>query len=59
MIEKLIAEMIAYYAGDAPRIQHFIKVHSFSRAIAVLEAALQKIFKTETGIRFCREMFGV
>ncbi|MCD8150257.1 MAG: phosphohydrolase [Clostridiales bacterium] len=37
MIEKLIAEMIQYYAGDAPRIQHFMKVHDFSRTIAVLE----------------------
>ncbi|MCD8046769.1 MAG: HD domain-containing protein [Clostridiales bacterium] len=37
MIEKLIAEMIAYYKGDARRIQHFLKVHSFSRTIALLE----------------------
>ena len=37
MIEKLIAEMIRYDAGDAARIQHFIKVHDFSRTIGVLE----------------------
>ncbi len=37
MIENLISEMIAYDAGDAPRIQHFMKVHDFARTIAVLE----------------------
>ncbi len=37
MIEKLISEMITYYQGDAPRIQHFMKVHDFSKTIAVLE----------------------
>ncbi|MCC8152580.1 MAG: HD domain-containing protein [Lachnospiraceae bacterium] len=37
MIEQLIVEMITYYAGDAPRIQHFLKVHDFARTIAVLE----------------------
>lgn len=26
--------MIAYFAGDPKRIQHFIKVHSFSKLIA-------------------------
>ncbi|MCD8217152.1 MAG: phosphohydrolase [Clostridiales bacterium] len=46
MIEKLIAEMIQYYAGDAPRIQHFMKVHDFSRTIAILEGMDQKTLFT-------------
>lgn len=37
MTEKLINEMIGYYQGDPKRIQHFLKVYSFSRTIAVLE----------------------
>ncbi|SFC30299.1 hypothetical protein SAMN05421842_10295 [Clostridium uliginosum] len=37
MIEQLIKEMIAYYEGDPKRIQHFIKVHNFSKTIGVLE----------------------
>ncbi|MDD6797168.1 MAG: HD domain-containing protein [Clostridia bacterium] len=34
---KLIAAMIEYDKGDARRIQHFMKVHDFSAAIAALE----------------------
>lgn len=34
---KLIAAMAAYDKGDAMRIQHFIKVHSFAATIARLE----------------------
>lgn len=32
-INRLIGAMIDYYRGDARRIQHFIKVHSFARFI--------------------------
>lgn len=37
MINRLLAEMIKYYSGDAKRIQHFIKVHSFAKMIGELE----------------------
>lgn len=33
MIYDLIMEMTRYYSGDPRRIQHFLKVHSFSRLI--------------------------
>ena len=32
-IEKLTALAIAYDAGDAKRIQHFIKVYAYSRLL--------------------------
>ncbi len=34
---KLMAAMLEYDKGDAPRIQHFIKVHNFAATIARLE----------------------
>ena len=37
MIQKLIREMIAYDQGDAKRIQHFLKVHSFAKLIGTAE----------------------
>lgn len=37
MIQKLMQKMIEYYSGDPKRIQHFIKVHSFSRYIGLRE----------------------
>ncbi len=37
MIQKLTEKMIEYYAGDPKRIQHFIKVHAFSRYIGLRE----------------------
>lgn len=33
MINKLMKKMIAYYAGDPKRIQHFMKVYEFARLI--------------------------
>ena len=38
MHERLIAQMIAYDAGDPKRIQHFMKVYAFAQAIGTLEA---------------------
>ena len=32
-IDRLYMEMIRYYQGDPKHIQHFVKVHSFSRLI--------------------------
>lgn len=37
-ISKLISEMIDFDAGNPQRIQHFIKVHEFSRLIGIMEA---------------------
>lgn len=34
---RLIEAMVAYDEGDAPRIQHFVKVHNFAATIAALE----------------------
>ena len=36
-ISSLFFKMISYMAGDARRIQHFTKVHAFSRLIGSLE----------------------
>lgn len=36
-IARLLAAMTAFDAGDPRRIQHFIKVHSLARTIALLE----------------------
>ena len=39
-MERLTARyhrMVAYYAGDPARIQHFVKVHSFARRIGLAE----------------------
>ncbi|WP_330428348.1 hypothetical protein [Coprococcus sp. OM06-25] len=31
-------KMIEYYAGDSRRVHHFLKVHSFAKLIAEMEA---------------------
>ena len=36
-ITTLHAEMIKEYHGDAKRIQHFCKVHSYAKLIAEME----------------------
>lgn len=37
MINKLVYKMMTYYSGDAKRIQHFTKVHSFAKLIGEME----------------------
>lgn len=37
MIEDLFLKMFEFYSGDPHQIQHFIKVHSFSRRIGIAE----------------------
>lgn len=37
MLNKLFLEMIQYYAQDANRIQHFVKVHAFAKLIGEME----------------------
>lgn len=36
-LASLMAAMAAYDHGDAPRIQHFVKVHNFAATIGLLE----------------------
>ena len=65
-IEKLTALAIAYDAGDAKRIQHFCKVHSYAKLIAETENVDKKcLFIIETaalthdiGIHVCEEKYG-
>ena len=65
-LDDLFLKMISYYGGDTKRIQHFIKVHSFSRIIAVgeqmdesslfiLEAAA---YTHDIGIKPAEEKYG-
>lgn len=63
---KLSQKMISYYAGDAKRIQHFIKVHSFASMIGkeegmspreqvILEAAA---YVHDIGIKESERIYG-
>ena len=66
MINKLHVEMIHLYNGDAKRIQHFCKVHSYAKLIAEMENVDKDVlFVIETaalthdiGIRYCEEKYG-
>ena len=66
MINQLHLAMIELYKGDAKRIQHFCKVHSYSKMIAetenvdkncqfIIEAAA---LTHDIGIHFCEEKYG-
>ena len=66
MLEELMMKMIEFDCGDPKRIQHFIKVHSFSKLIGekegldahtlfVLEAAS---ILHDIGIRVSEEKYG-
>jgi len=37
LLDQVYLEMIQYNSGDARRIQHFVKVHSFARIIGIGE----------------------
>ena len=66
MINRLHAEMISLYAGDAKRIQHFCKVHSYSKLIAEMENVDEEtLFILEAaalthdiGIHTCEKKYG-
>ena len=66
MINKLHMAMIGLYHGDAKRIQHFCKVHSYAKLIAEMENVDAKtLFILETaalthdiGIHLCEEKYG-
>lgn len=65
-IEQLFREMIRYDGGDPHRIQHFIKVHSFSKRIALPEGLDEKTLFTleaaaivhDIGIKAAMEQLG-
>lgn len=66
MLNKLHMAMIELYKGDARRIQHFCKVHSYARLIAQMENVDDRtLFIIETaalthdiGIHVCEEKYG-
>lgn len=66
MINKLHLAMIELYSGDAKRIQHFCKVHSYAKLIAETENLDEKcLFMLEAaalthdiGIHLCEEKYG-
>lgn len=66
MINKLYLAMIAYNKGDAKRIQHFTKVHSYAKLIGQEEGlAEQDLFVLEAAalthdiaIHICEEKYG-
>lgn len=66
MINSLILEMINYYKGDAKRINHFIKVHSYASVIGRAEGLDEKeLFILEAaavvhdiGIHISEEKYG-
>lgn len=65
-INRLHVEMIKLYRGDAKRIQHFCKVHSYAKLIAEMEhvdADTLLILETaalthDIGIHYCEETYG-
>ena len=66
MFNKFHIAMIELYHGDAKRIQHFCKVHSYAKLIAEMEKVDAKtLFILETaalthdiGIHLCEEKYG-
>ena len=66
MINKLHLEMINLYSGDAKRIQHFCKVHSYAKLIGEMEKGDQDTLfileaaalTHEIGIHLCEEKYG-
>ena len=66
ILHSLKSAMVEYYRGDAKRIQHFIKVHSFAKHIAegenvdahtlfIIEAAA---LTHDIGIKISEEKYG-
>lgn len=64
-VTKLINEMITYFTGDAKRINHFIKVHSFAKIIMELEEIDSEMYDIievaalthDIGIKVCEEKY--
>lgn len=63
---RLLAAAVEYDAGDARRIQHFVKVHDFAATIGAMERlGEEELFVLETaailhdiGIHVCEEKYG-
>lgn len=63
---KVLNAMVAYYAGDARRVNHFLKVYAFAKAIGELEglpADSQEILEIaalthDIGIKISEEKYG-
>jgi hypothetical protein len=47
ILANLMRAMIKYDGGDAPRIQHFVKVHDFARMIADYSNIMPLVEKAE------------
>ena len=63
MLNKLHLAMIKLYRGDAKRIQHFCKVHSYAKLIAENEDMDKKdlfilALTHDIGIHVCEEKYG-
>ena len=66
MLNQLHLAMIELYNGDAKRIQHFCKVHSYAKFIAETENVDDKTlfiieaasFTHDIGIHICEEKYG-
>ena len=66
MKADLVFEMVNYFSGDARRINHFLKVHAFARAIAEregLEEKKREIIEVaalvhDIGIKISEEKYG-
>ncbi len=66
MLNALFMEMIRFYGGDAARIQHFVKVHSFAKLIGGMEQVDEETLKTleaaayvhDIGIKPADEKYG-
>lgn len=67
MLNKLKMAMIEYFAGDAKRIQHFLKVHELAGLIATAEGLDEKTRLTveaaavvhDVGIKIGEKLYGV
>ncbi|MDE6732614.1 MAG: HD domain-containing protein [Oscillospiraceae bacterium] len=67
MINKLKMAMIEYFAKDAKRIQHFLKVHELAGLIAAVEGLDEKTRLTveaaavvhDVGIKIGEKLYGV
>lgn len=66
LINTLILKMTEYYMGDAKRIQHFIKVYTFSKMIGEMEQLRERQLLIlelaavvhDIGIRAAEEQYG-
>lgn len=66
MINSVMQNMITYYKGDPKRVQHFLKVHSFSKYIGNMEGLSPEKLEIlevaalthDIGIRISEEKYG-